>query len=168
MAASADPTGLWQVGSGQKRRSKIFLPRQNAARSVENSINARSVRATMPNQNLKPEMREPSRSRRDGLMIAPRDPFRVEVPIFAHEANFGTFAIGAKLLRGIDGKQHRLVLGLVRTKFIIAVLDHPFVLNLIANDEITGSRHGTLFVLVAGQAGNAEREGMFLTHRQTK
>src|SRR3954451_14671184 len=92
-------------------------------------------------------MREPSHSRCGRLMIASRDPFRVEMSIFAHEANFGTFAIGAKLLRGVDGKQHCFVLGLVRTKFIIAVLDHPFVLNLAMNDEIAGSRHGTLFFL---------------------
>src|SRR4051794_27401621 len=37
MAASAEPTGLWQVGSGKKRRSMIFC-RHNAARRAKMAL----------------------------------------------------------------------------------------------------------------------------------
>jgi hypothetical protein len=35
MAASAEPTGLWQVGSGKNRCFEIFRPEQNAIRGIK-------------------------------------------------------------------------------------------------------------------------------------
>ena len=68
-----------------------------------------------------------------GLIVAPRNPFRMKMAVLAHQAYLGAFAVGAKLLRGINGEHHGLVLGFVRAIFLIAVFDVPFVLDLIVD-----------------------------------
>jgi hypothetical protein len=88
--------------------------------------------------------------------------------IFAHQTDLRVFAIGAELLRGIDCKKHCLILGLVRPIFVVAVLDHPFIMNFIMNDEIACVRHEIPSLPCGKSTANAERKERFPTVRQRK
>src|SRR4029079_2897243 len=82
-----------------------------------------------------------SQSGSRGMRVAPGGPFLVEVAVFAHQAHFRVFSIGAKLLRGVDGEKLGLVLGFVGAVFAVAESDQPLVLDFIVDDEISSCRH---------------------------
>src|SRR5471030_964045 len=98
-----------------------------ACRTHCNSTNDDSARCSGP--------------RRLGMMVAACNPFRMEMAVLAHQTNLGAFAVGAKLLRRINGEHHGFVLSLVGAVLVVAVFDVPLVLDLIVDDEIAGGRH---------------------------
>src|SRR5690606_5028528 len=66
-------------------------------------------------------------------------PFRAELTVVAHQADFGALTILADFFRGLDGEDHGLVLGFVRPVLFVAIFYKPRV--SILDDEVPNRRH---------------------------
>src|SRR5260221_14150584 len=81
-----------------------------------------------PRRTIRPANYSPGELFARGIRVLAVDPGRRDPACLVRHQPFGLHALLAELVGGLDGKQLRLTLGLVRSEFLTAEHDEPDVL----------------------------------------